>query len=605
MGASRPHEQPVTLERCRDPGYTPGARDVVGLLQAWEQARASVGAGTASADTASAGTTSADTASAGTASAGTTSAGTANSGVPEQDPSRRRRALDRLVVQALSRGDGGVARALRRGFESASAEQRALRLKILARLSRRQPALELGELLEAALEDPEPRVVREAVRAIGKLEPLQTGDHEARLIAIGRDAALPEQRAVVEALGRIGGVEARAWLTGLGGEDEQLARRTAQALTLIERRAERIHVASIATTRALPEPTTVRLRCRAGTEAVVAEQARARLLEPGARPEDLGLRLDGAGAVVVRWSGELRPLYRVRSAIELGLEFPLPGGESLEDRIVQALTAPSLVAAVSAWTEGPPRFRLAFGRGGHRRALVWAVAQRLSASSCPLRNDSREATWTVEIDQPGARVLCLPRGADERFAYRQGDVPAASHPTLAALLAWVGRPRPGEAVWDPFCGSGTELVECARLAPGLHLHGSDLDPRAIATAKTNLAAARIEAASLTLGPGNARTAAPAPGARPISLILTNPPMGRRVARDGSLRRQLEGFVARAAEVLDRTGRLVWLSPLPSATAAAGRRAGLRVEDREAIDMGGFEATLQIMHGRATRASARR
>ena len=33
-----------------------------------------------------------------------------------------------------------------------------------------------------------------------------------------------------------------------------------------------------------------------------------------------------------------------------------------------------------------------------------------------------------------------------------------------AALAWLAAPRAGERIWDPFCGSGLELLECAQRA---------------------------------------------------------------------------------------------------------------------------------------------
>ncbi|MCA9709386.1 MAG: methyltransferase, partial [Myxococcales bacterium] len=291
----------------------------------------------------------------------------------------------------------------------------------------------------------------------------------------------------------------------------------------------------------------------------------------------------------------LGPLYEVRSATEVALVFPLPSGDDLSERIAAGLTHPLLQAALEAWTDGAPRFRLAFSAGGHHRSVRWAVAQRLAQRGSPLLNDSREVCWTVEVDEAGDRLLCLPRGADPRFAYRRRDVPAATHPTLAALLAWTGAPRPGEVVWDPFCGSGSELVEAARLRDGLHLRGTDVSPRALDAARLNLAAAALDAASTELRQASALEVAPHHQGRPVSLILSNPPMGRRAqVEDRRARQLLVDFVGHAARVLGPQGRMVWLSPAPRATARAGVAHGLHVEDLDAIDMGGFWATPQIL-----------
>ena len=41
-----------------------------------------------------------------------------------------------------------------------------------------------------------------------------------------------------------------------------------------------------------------------------------------------------------------------------------------------------------------------------------------------------------------------------------------------------------EVVWDPFCGTAMELIECALAAPAVHaVLGTDLDARAISVAE--------------------------------------------------------------------------------------------------------------------------
>jgi len=148
-----------------------------------------------------------------------------------------------------------------------------------------------------------------------------------------------------------------------------------------------------------------------------------------------------------------------------------------------------------------------------------------------------------------------------------------------------------EVVWDPFVGSGLELVERARLGAVRELWGSDIDPLALEAARANLAAAGC-AAELVLR--SALEFAP-PG---VSLIISNPPMGRRVARDGSLGPLLESFVRHAASVLRPSGRLVWLSPLGKHTERVARECRLEVQSRAEVDLGGFSATLQIFTRRA-------
>ena len=127
-------------------------------------------------------------------------------------------------------------------------------------------------------------------------------------------------------------------------------------------------------------------------------------------------------------------------------------------------------------------WRLHFAGGGHRRASVLRIATQVAAARPELVNDPADTTWAVDVEErPGTvRLLLVPRRLDDpRFAWRLRDVPAASHPTIAAALVRVAGVRADDIVWDPFVGSAVELVERALAGPWAELHGSDRDPEAL------------------------------------------------------------------------------------------------------------------------------
>ena len=547
--ASNPED---LLARCADRGYTPAVRDVSALLALWDATR-------------------------------------------EEAAPGDRRAAGKQITKALTRGDLGVAQALVSGFGEVAGPQRAMRLAVLTKLVQRFDVEGFGALCRTALADSEPLVVRQACRAMGKWSGAEAIQSEDALIGVCERAALPEQRAAVEALGRVGGAAALACLSEwTQPTDADLVRRIAEASTLIRRRAGRGRAGKVRGDARLPSAVRVRLRCRQGVAPWLVEQLE--LVRSGGGPEAIAERalVTRREAVELPWSGTLAPLYSARCAIDVGLVFPLPRAADLTERIVAGLSREDLTRALAAWTEGPIRFRLSLTTKGTRRAVLWEVARRLEAAGSPLTNDSRDVAWTIEVDPEASTVACRPKHADQRFAYRTADVPAASHPTIAALLAWVARPRAGEVVWDPFCGSGSELVECAGLARDLHVVGTDSDKAAVEAAVANFAAARLPTASLELSQGDARHVDPSVDGRPVTLIISNPPMGRRVAGDGSMPQLLADTVARAATLLAPGGRMVWLSPTPEATASAARASRLSVTDRGVVDMGGFGATLQVL-----------
>jgi tRNA G10 N-methylase Trm11 len=137
-------------------------------------------------------------------------------------------------------------------------------------------------------------------------------------------------------------------------------------------------------------------------------------------------------------------------------------------------------------------------------------------------------------------------------------------------------------VWDPFVGAGAELCERGRLGPAV-LHGTDLDERALTAARTNLDAAGL-AATLTRADALVHTLPP------LGLIITNPPLGRRLRGDAAA--LLEDFAARAHGLLARGGRLVWITPSPARTGPILGRGGLTQRFARDIDLGGYEARLE-------------
>lgn len=500
-----------------------------------------------------------------------------------------------LLERAIARAGAPALEHALSALSAASAAQRPLLLALLARLASlvSDPALAgaLGSALCAALGESVPASRKWAARALGKLR-VELGNERAEsalLRALGESTPL-ERKSLVDALGHWGGAASLAALRALEPADADFERRRERASTLIERRQSRSSPGAIALDRALGAPHRLALSCRAGLEDVLSEELAELRLSARGRSGS------GAppGSLELDFAGTLRELLRARTWLDVALVIELD--VTLADpseRIAVALTSPETLQLLASWTEGLPRFRVDWDDGGHHRASAWALAEAVRRRTTQLVNDSHGALWTLRARSDGAgRLLLVPRvDPDPRFAYRVSQVPAASHPTLAAALARVAGVQADEVVWDPFVGSGLELVERARLGAVRQLWGSDIDPQALAAARANLDAAGCTA-ELVLG--SALEFAP-PG---VSLIISNPPMGRRVARDGSLGPLLEGFVRHAASVLRPSGRLVWLSPLGKQTERVARQCQLEVQSRGDVDLGGFSATLQIFTRRA-------
>jgi SAM-dependent methyltransferase len=488
------------------------------------------------------------------------------------DPERAERA-----ARALSRAALAAAPHALSALAGAGPPLRARLLKLIGRAAALEPSDELSRVLLAELGGMDPKARRTAIVALGKCGGPGV---ERALLDAWDSSTLPQRRSLTEALGKVGGATARDFLDALASDDAELERLRRRALAMLDRSLGRDEASAIATEVPLGVEQSVVIRTRRGLASVLCDEA---------EEHGFSARTRGGAECVARWAGPLAPLLALRTATELGVEIPLPARGAIEERVVSALLSDAALCVLSAWSHGRPRFRASFAGGGRRRAPVWRIATRLAEHRDAPVNDPRAAPWTVEIDEPRARVVLIPKGApDVRFSYRVCDVRAASHPTVAAALARVAKVRDSDVVWDPFVGSGLELVERARLGPYRRLIGSDIDPRALAAARQNLDAAGVGAELV-----HADATSHSPG--PVTLVITNPPMGRRVARDGTLPALLDAFSNNVARVLAPGGRLVWLAPLGSRSAQALAERGLRVEQRGAVDLGGFDAELMLAH----------
>lgn len=455
---------------------------------------------------------------------------------------------------------------------------------LLGRIAGEAPAgvaLEpVWEFLFARLDDEDFRVRRSAAAAVGRSSHERAED--ALLELWHRETRVDVRKAVVLALGRVGGARTRALVRRVASSDEALQRALEEAALMVER-AVRRNEQSWINGKALPRTsTTLELRCKPGLEALCAAEFEGAWVPTVAGP----------GRVRVMLRGPLESVLRSRVMQSFAVALPsrkrLPGVD-LGDLVIEAILSREAIATFEAFTTNTVRYRIEWEGAGHRRGMTWRCVRAIAARCPSLVNDPRDSTWEVAVREQGGEVHTLLRPLrldDPRFAYRKAEVPAASHPTVAAALARVAGVDPSDVVWDPFVGSALELVERARLGPYARMLGGDTDARALEAARSNLAAAGVERVELMV-----RDAMEAPP-EGVTLLITNPPMGHRVGFGTGVNDLLRRFVQRAATSLAPGGRMVWLAPLEADTARAAEAAGLTVHTRQRVDLGGLGVELQ-------------
>lgn len=248
---------------------------------------------------------------------------------------------------------------------------------------------------------------------------------------------------------------------------------------------------------------------------------------------------------------------------------------------------------------------------------------------------------SVDVEQPDLRLnlslrkgravlsVDLGGGSLHRRGWRQAQNEAPLKENLAAAVlmrgGWPKAYHEGGGLLDPMCGSGTLLIEgalmAADVAPGLQrhgqamptrwrgfdrgswdrlldeargrerigraglravIHGSDLDPRAIANARENAQVAGVaEALQLQVvdiaqlvAPGQAR-----------GVVVCNPPYDERLAADAALYRRLGDALRRT--VPD------WRASLLCGDAELAQATGLRAAKRYQLFNGAIECALIV------------
>jgi predicted RNA methylase len=488
------------------------------------------------------------------------------------------------IVAALARAGTTGAKIALAQWQSARAPLRARLVDLLGRLARQLDDASLREALVLAASDADLAAARKAIVMLGKLGTAHRLPPalETQLMERFASSPAPLQRAITECLGKAGSAGALEFLKQQDTGDAEQNRLQARATLMLQRGQHRGSDSRILGETRLPSSMRVALNCRSGLSRLLQGELEQRL--PHVKP----LRSE-RDRVSFEYSGNLHDLLRSRIALDVALLQPLRPGSEFFERVLTSIADEALQRTLRAWTQGAIRYRIQWQNAGRGRGATWRLAERVAQRFPDLINDPVAACWECQIDERRREIAWIPRAYDDRrFNYRQSDVPAASHPTLAAALARQAAPKEHDIVWDPFMGSGLELIEIERLTPVRALIGTDVDPKAIEAARKNSVAAGVSKLQTHLADARSHRM------DPVTLIISNPPMGRRVARDGALLALLDDFLSNAKQNLAPSGRIVWLSPNGEHTASTAQRLGFTAQRLEAVDLGGFEAELQVL-----------
>jgi HEAT repeat protein len=216
-------------------------------------------------------------------------------------------AIAEHAERALLRAGGPAGPALQRRLPESSAPLRARIVRALGRLAVTEDTLRATLL--GCLSDADPKARRNAIVALGKLEPPAS----AALVEHARvETSVPHLRSLAEALGKCGDAAALAWLDALVHDDPELQRLRGRAQLMLRRSLGREHTpAAIDDDVVAAAPRIVIATCRPGLEDILC----------GSLDAVDAAQVAGPGRVVLRSVGPLRRLGLARTLLTLG--FPL------------------------------------------------------------------------------------------------------------------------------------------------------------------------------------------------------------------------------------------------------------------------------------------
>ena len=445
------------------------------------------------------------------------------------------------------------------------------------------------------LKDPQEKIRRYALAALPKIGAGEVGEREilALLKTGNKDKEGRETRYLGRALEKVGG-EATLALIEEGIELPAMTVQKVKAGVSRREDAGGVLLDALLPLRHGDADMRVLLRCRRGLEDFVRDEAAEKFstmqwLIESTKP----------GCVTLKPLKEfkLASLYQLRCFATVAFPLGTVSGEEgpkWVEPLARCIASERARDLMLSGTENAPRYRLEFAGGGHQRGAIRQVIDRAYALCPEILNDARKAPWSIDVmaaNRGDSSVELRPRlYPDPRLGYRQDDIAAASHPPLAACMARLAGFCDDEVIWDPFCGSGLELIERGLLGGVTSVHGTDLDPKAIEVARANFEAAKIEGMETEITSSftecDFRDAPITPGS--ISLIITNPPLGRRV-RIKNMQGLFADLYAAASRALRPGGRLVLVNPLRTEP----QDPTLYREYQQTVDLGGFNCRLEM------------
>lgn len=317
-----------------------------------------------------------------------------------------------------------------------------------------------------------------------------------------------------------------------------------------------------------------------------------------------------AGTLLVSSPSDLRSSDTLRSDFEKTLfrmhsvyhvvrhlrTVELSGDDLLADLLVAVEETPFV------WISPGDTFRVSSRRSGTHpfRSVdiereAGAVVQRKTGMSVDLerysvhvRVDLRDRVCTVGLQ-------LTREGLDRRWQWRYRPRVALRTVVAYGMLRLARLGASPECILDPFCGSGTILLEAAAMYPRARIAGGDKVTECVEGSRENVRAAGLES-RVAVEHADARDLVELWPAGSVDAVITNPPFGVRLGTQTDFERLYDRFLRGVEHVLRPGGRAVFLGGKRRHYVARvlGRLRGLRMKHVRVIETGGVYPAIYVL-----------
>jgi tRNA (guanine10-N2)-dimethyltransferase len=157
---------------------------------------------------------------------------------------------------------------------------------------------------------------------------------------------------------------------------------------------------------------------------------------------------------------------------------------------------------------------------------------------------------------------------DRRPKNRPFFHPSAMPPKLARCMVNLAKPKASELMFDPFCGTGSLLIEAALI--GCRVLGADIQRRMVKGSKANLAFFGIKPEGLTVAD------AKNPPLTMVDCVVADPPYGKSATTFKRTTKQIiEECLNAVYDILSRSGHVCMAAPKTVGISQIGTTLGYK------------------------------